>query len=122
MRPGSFGRLSDVTTAATDPGLPIRLLHDRVLVRLEGGEGERRSAAGIVIPATASVGRRLSWATAVGVGPHVRSIVTGDRVLFDADDRSEVELHGREYVLLRERDVHAVAAERVENDGTGLYL
>jgi chaperonin GroES len=103
-------------------GLPIRLLHDRVLVRIEGTEGERRSAMGIVIPATASMGRRLSWATAVGVGPHVRSIVAGDRVLFDPDDRSEVELQGRDYVLLRERDVHAVAARRVENDGTGLYL
>ncbi len=106
----------------TDTGLPIRLLHDRVLVRLEGAEGERRSTAGIVIPATASVGKRLAWATAVGVGPNVRSIVVDDRVLFDPDDRSEVELHGRAYVLLRERDVHAVAASRVEPDGTGLYL
>lgn len=93
-----------------------------MLVRLEGNEGERRSASGIVIPATASVGKRLSWATAVGVGPHVRAIVTGDRVLFDPDDRSEVELQGRDYILLRERDVHAVAASRVERDGTGLYL
>ena len=106
----------------TEGGLPIRLLHDRILVRLEGSEGERRSAAGILIPATASVGRRLSWATVVGVGPHVRAIVTGDRVLFDPDDRSEVELQGRGYILLRERDVHAVAATRVEEDATGLYL
>ncbi|MET8093598.1 co-chaperone GroES [Micromonospora sp. NPDC005220] len=105
-----------------DTGLPIRLLHDRVLVRMEGSEGERRSTAGIVIPATAAVGKRLAWATAVGVGPNVRAIVSGDRVLFDPDDRSEVELHGRGYVLLRERDVHAVAAERIENDSTGLYL
>ncbi|GGM13510.1 MULTISPECIES: GroES family chaperonin [Micromonospora] len=105
-----------------DTGLPIRLLHDRVLVRTEGADGERRSSAGIVIPATAAVGKRLAWATAVGVGPHVRSIVAGDRVLFDPDDRSEVELHGRAYVLLRERDVHAVAAERVEENSTGLYL
>lgn len=103
-------------------GLPIRLLHDRVLVQLEGSEGERRSTAGIVIPATASVGKRLAWATAVGVGPTVRSIVAGDRVLFDPEDRSEVELQGQGYVLLRERDVHAVAAERVEPDSTGLYL
>lgn len=70
-----------------DAGLPIRLLHDRVLVRTEGAEGERRSTAGIVIPATAAVGKRLAWATAVGVGPNVRSIVSGDRVLFDPDDR-----------------------------------
>ncbi|MBM0257632.1 GroES family chaperonin [Micromonospora sp. 4G55] len=108
-----------------DSGLPIRLLHDRVLVRVEGSEGERRSTAGIVIPATAAVGKRLAWATAVGVGPNVRAIVSGDRVLFDPDERSEVELHGRGYVLLRERDVHAVAAERVETESTGntgLYL
>jgi chaperonin GroES len=103
-------------------GLPIRLLHDRVLVRMEGNDGERRSAAGIVIPATASVGHRLSWAVAVAVGPNVRSIKTADRVLFDPDERSEVELHGRQYILLRERDIHAVAAARVEPDATGLYL
>jgi chaperonin GroES len=121
---GTPGVPSAIVSAepVTDTGLPIRMLHDRVLVRQDGGEGERRSSAGIVIPATASVGRRLSWATAVGIGPNVRAIVVGDRVLFDPDDRSEVELHGREYVLLRERDVHAVAADRVQSDGTGLYL
>jgi chaperonin GroES len=113
---------AQIATHDADTGLPIRLLHDRVLVRLEGNDGERLSASGIVIPATASVGRRLAWATAVGVGPHVRSIVTGDRVLFDPDERSEVELQGRGYILLRERDVHAVAANRVEPDNTGLYL
>jgi chaperonin GroES len=111
--------VSDTTTEA---GLPIRMLHDRVLVRLDGAEGERRSTSGIVIPATASLGKRLSWATAVGVGPNVRSIVIGDRVLFDPDERAEVELHSKTYVLLRERDLHAVAASRVEPDGTGLYL
>jgi len=111
-----------VNDTDSDTGLPIRLLHDRVLVRMENNEGERRSLAGIVIPATAQVGKRLSWATTVGVGPHVRSIVTGDRVLFDPDERSEVELQGRDYVLLRERDVHAVAASRVEPDAIGLYL
>lgn len=124
------GSVKHVTAAAThhqihddtESGLPIRLLHDRVLVRLESSDGERRSAAGIVIPATASVAHRLAWAIAVGVGPHVRSIVSGDRVLFDPDDRSEVELQGRDYILLRERDVHAVAAQRVEPDATGLYL
>jgi chaperonin GroES len=110
------------TSTLHGPGLPILLLHDRVLVKLEEGSGERLSGAGIVIPATASMGRRLAWARAFGVGPHVRAIQVGDRVLFDPEDRLEVELHGTEYVLLRERDVHAVAAGRVEPSGTGLYL
>ena len=41
-------------------GLPVRMLHDRLLVSLEGEPGERRSGGGILIPATASVGKRLA--------------------------------------------------------------
>ncbi len=101
---------------------PIRMLHDRVLVAVEGDGGERRSTSGIVIPATATVGRRLGWAAVVAVGQHVRQVQVGDRVLFDPDGPAEVELHGAQYVLLRERDIHAVAAPRVEDGQTGLYL
>ena len=43
-------------------------------------------------------------------------------MLFDAEDKSEVEVHGELYVVMRERDVHAVAAERVGDEATGLYL
>jgi chaperonin GroES len=98
------------------------MLHDRVLVSTEDDAGERRSSAGIVIPANAEVGKRLAWATVVAVGQHVRQVQNGDRVLYDPDDRAEVELHGNGYLLLRERDIHAVAAPRVEDDQTGLYL
>lgn len=102
-------------------GLPIRMLHDRVLVSMEN-EGERRSGGGIVIPATASVGKRLAWATVVAVGASVRQVKVDDRVLFDPEDRAEVEIQSRDYVLLRERDLHAVAAPRVQDGQTGLYL
>lgn len=106
----------------TSDGLPIRMLHDRVLVSTEGESGERRSGGGIVIPATVAMGRRLTWATVVAVGSNVRSVKVGDRVLFDPADRAEVEVRGKDYVLLRERDLHAVAAERVADGRTGLYL
>ncbi|SDO04957.1 chaperonin GroES [Actinacidiphila guanduensis] len=104
--------------------LPIRMLHDRVLVRQDNGDGERRSGGGILIPATAAVGKRLAWAEVVAVGHNVRSVEVGDRVLFDPEDRAEVEVQGVAYVLMRERDLHAVAAERLEgtDDSTGLYL
>jgi chaperonin GroES len=98
------------------------MLHDRVLVSGEGEGGERRTGAGIVIPATAAVGKRLSWAEVVAVGQHVRQVQVGDRVLYDPEDRAEVELQAATYVLLRERDIHAVAAPRVEDGQTGLYL
>lgn len=109
---------TDDETAA----LPITLLHDRVLVRGDGPDGERTSTGGILIPATAQVGKRLAWALVVAVGPNVRTIATGDRVLFEPEDRANVELKGVEYILLRERDVHAVASQRHSDANTGLYL
>nr|WP_238993114.1 co-chaperone GroES [Jiangella aurantiaca] len=102
--------------------LPIRMLHDRVLVSQDGEEGERRSSAGIVIPATAAMGRRLAWARVVAVGANVRTVEVGDRVLFDPEDKAEVEVRSETYVLLRERDLHAVASERLTDGQTGLYL
>lgn len=109
-----------MSTTPDEPGVPVRMLHDRVLVSAEGA-GERTSSAGILIPATAAVGRRLAWARVVALGQHVRQVEVGDRVLYDPEDKAEVELHGRGYVLLRERDLHAVAAPRVSDGGTGLY-
>ena len=107
----------------SDPDkLPIRMLHDRVLVKTEAGEGERRSGAGILIPATAVMGKRLAWAEVVAVGPNVRTMQPGDHVLFNPEDRYEVEVRGDDFIILRERDVHAVAAERLEEGSTGLYL
>ena len=105
----------------SDDKLPIRMLHDRVLVALETA-GERKSSAGILIPATAQMGRRLAWAKVVAVGANVRTVEVDDRVLFDPEDRAEVEVRGDDYVLLRERDLHAVAAGRLEDGQTGLYL
>ena len=105
-----------------DGSLPIRMLHDRVLVSTETEAGERRSTGGILIPATVAIGRRLAWGGVVAVGINVRTVQLGDRVLFDPEDRAEVELRGKAYVLLRERDLHAVAAERLQDGQTGLYL
>lgn len=100
-----------------DDKLPVRMLHDRVLVSVEA-EGERKSSAGILIPATAQMGRRLAWAKVVAIGANVRTVEVDDRVLFDPEDRAEVEVRGDDYILLRERDLHAVAANRLEDGQT----
>ncbi len=102
--------------------LPIRLLSDRVLVDPRPEHGERRSQTGIVIPATAKTAHRLSWGEVMAIGSTVRNMEVGDRVLYDPEDRAEVEVRGKDYVLLREREVHAVASERVGDSQTGLYL
>jgi len=102
--------------------LPIKMLQDRLLVALDVADGERRSVGGIVIPATAQLGKRLAWAEVKAAGPNVRNVEVGDQVLFSPEDLFEVEVQGATYVLLRERDVHAVASERLEIGSTGLYL
>ncbi|GAA1968658.1 co-chaperone GroES [Amycolatopsis minnesotensis] len=101
--------------------LEIQMLHDRVLVKLADEDGERRSTGGIVIPATAQVARRLSWGDVLGVGNNVRNVKVSDRVLFNPEDQLEVEIQGDGYLVMRERDIHAIATERTEQ-GTGLYL
>lgn len=103
------------------PKQGIQMLLDRVLVQIPRAEGERKSRAGILIPATAQVARRLTWAEVVATGPQIRSVKPGDQVLFNPEDRFEVEVQGDEYLILRERDIHAVASERVDSS-TGLYL
>lgn len=102
---------------------PIKMLHDRILCETDTEAGERRSSGGIVIPATAAMGaRRLAWSRVVAVGPHCRSVVQGDKVLYDPEDKAEVEVSGDVYVVMRERDIHAVAADRLGDEAAGLYL
>lgn len=114
--------MAKLTTPGSDK-TPIKMLHDRLLVEVDRESGERRSSGGIVIPATAAMGaRRLAWSKVVAVGPHARAVEVGDRVLFEPEDKAEVEVAGELYVVMRERDVHAVAADRIGDSATGLYL
>jgi chaperonin GroES len=99
----------------------FQMLTDRLLVKIPDKDGERRSMGGILIPATAQVSKRLVWAEVVALGQNVRSCEVGDQVLFGPEDRYEVEVSGVDYIMLRERDIHAVAASRIDGH-TGLYL
>src|SRR3954471_23063965 len=99
------------------------MLHDRLLVEVDRDAGERRSSGGIVIPATAAMGaRRLVWSRVVATGPPARAVGVGERVLFDPEDKAEVEVQGETYFVMRERDIHAVAAERLGGETGRLLL
>lgn len=98
------------------------MLHDRVLVHPEKDRAESRSSAGLVIPASAVGPRRLVWGVVAAAGEHVRQVSVGDRVLHDPEDLAEVELGGTFYVLMRERDIHAVAQVAADDGPAGLYL
>lgn len=98
------------------------MMADRVLVKRPGEESERRTKGGLLIPATAAtVSKRGMWAEVVAVGPTVRSVEEGDEVLLLPDSGIEVEIRGEEYLLVRERELHAIATDREEPRG-GIYL
>ena len=97
----------------------IRLTADRVVVQIPA-DGERRSKHGLLIPATAGPTiKRCVWADVVLVGPDARTVKAGDRVLFLPHVGLEVEIEGDEYLLLRERDVQAVAAQQAVDGKEG---
>jgi chaperonin GroES len=108
-------------TEAAEGRPSIRMTNDRILVRRPGAE-ERKTRAGLLIPATAADGgKKLVWTEVVAVGPNVRTIVSGDYVLVSLEAGYEAQIRGEDYLLLREREVHAVASESTDS-GTGLYL
>ncbi len=109
---------TDTTTASE-----IRLTGDRVVVE-HPDRGERTSRGGLLIPATAQPApKRCVWAPVRLVGPEVRGVRPGDRILFLPQAGLEIELDGEDHLLLRERDIQAVAAaDDADHDPGGQYL
>ena len=100
----------------------IRLTADRMLVQVPD-ESERRSKGGLVIPATAVPHiKRCVWSRVVLTGPETRNVKPGDQVLFIPHTGLEVDVQGDVFLLLRERDVQAVASDRNDHQGGGQYL
>ena len=112
-RPSGDGHVDDLST--------IRLTADRILVRVPD-DNERQTKGGLVIPATAAPHtRRCVWSEVMLVGPEVRNVKTSDNVLFIAQTGVEVDVGGEVFLLLRERDVQAVASSHTDPQ-SGQYL
>ncbi|NKN33029.1 co-chaperone GroES [Marichromatium bheemlicum] len=91
----------------------IRPLHDRVVVRRM--EEERTTAAGIVIPDSATEKPIQGEVIAVGNGKILDNgeargldVKVGDRVLFGKYSGTEVKLDGQEFLVMREDDIMGV--------------
>ena len=123
-KPASASKPRKPRAKKTNVNGSLRLTGDRLVVRTPGN-GERTSAGGLLIPATAMPApKRLAWGDVTLVGPDVRVAKTGDRVLFLPSAGLEVELEGEDFVLLRERDVQAVseAGPAAADRSPGQYL
>ena len=109
--------------APTAKAQDIRLTGDRIVVE-NPESGERTSRSGLLIPATAAPApKRCVWGEVLLVGPEVRAAKAGDQILYLPQAGLEVELDGRDCLLLRERDVQAVSSSpNGKERQPGLYL
>lgn len=91
--------------------MDLEPLGDRVVV--EPGEGEGKTASGIVIPDTAKEKPQEGKVLAVGPGRYEEGklipleVKPGDIVIYSKYGGTEVKVGGKDYLILSERDILA---------------
>lgn len=83
-------------------------LHDRVIV--EAAPAEEKTTSGIIIPDTAKEKPQRGKIIAVGTGKkdEPMTVKVGDEVLYGKYSGTEVQIDGKDYLIMRESDIFAV--------------
>tara|TARA_B100000780_G_scaffold256300_1_gene205380 strand:+ start:9793 stop:10068 length:276 start_codon:yes stop_codon:yes gene_type:complete len=86
----------------------IRPLSDRVLI--EPAPAEETTASGIIIPDTAQEKPQRGLVVAVGPGKpdEPTTVKVGDSVLYGKYSGSDLQVEGRDYMIMRESDILAI--------------
>jgi len=81
---------------------------DRVLV--EAALAEEKTAGGIIIPDTAKEKPQRGKIVAVGAGKkdEPMTVKVGDSVLYGKYAGTEININGKEYLIMRESDIYAI--------------
>src|SRR5215211_2909620 len=97
-----------MTTATESVTVNVRPLADRVLV--EPAPAEEKTAFGIIIPDTAKEKPQRGTIVAVGTGKKDEplTVKVGDTVLYGKYAGTEIQVEGKEYLIMRENDIFAV--------------
>ena len=88
--------------------LSVKPLQDRVLI--EPAPAEEKTAGGIIIPDTAKEKPMRGKVVAVGNGKKDEPVTVkaGDTVLYGKYAGTEIQIEGREYLIMRESDIYAI--------------
>ncbi len=83
-------------------------LHDRVIV--EAAAAEEKTSSGIIIPDTAKEKPQRGTIIAVGGGKkdEPMTVKVGDTVLYGKYSGTEIQIDGKDYLIMRESDIFAV--------------
>jgi chaperonin GroES len=86
----------------------VKPLADRVLV--EPAAAEQKTAGGIIIPDTAKEKPQKGSVVAVGNGKkdEPMTVKVGDQVLYGKYAGTEINVEGKDYLIMRESDILAV--------------
>jgi chaperonin GroES len=86
----------------------VKPLADRVLI--EPAEAEQKTAGGIYIPDTAKEKPQRGKVVAVGNGKKDEPITVkvGDTVLYGKYSGTEIQIEGKDYLIMRESDIYAI--------------
>ncbi len=86
----------------------LKPLQDRVLV--EAAPAESKTAGGIIIPDTAKEKPQKGKVIAVGNGKkdEPMTVKAGDTVLYGKYSGTEIQVDGKEYLIMRESDIYAI--------------
>lgn len=82
---------------------PIKPLADRVVATRE--EAATKTASGLYLPTNAK--EKPAYAVVQAVGPEVKSIKKGDRIVFKEYSTTELKVDNTEYLIVKEEDVLA---------------
>ena len=86
----------------------VKPLADRVLV--EAAAAEEKTAGGIIIPDTAKEKPMRGKVIAVGAGKKDEPVTVkvGDTILYGKYAGTELQIEGKEYLIMRESDIYAI--------------
>jgi chaperonin GroES len=86
----------------------ITPLSDRVVV--EAAAAEEKTASGIIIPDTAKEKPQRGIVVAVGPGKkdEPTTVKVGNTVLYGKYSGTEVQIEGKDYLIMRESDIYAI--------------
>lgn len=88
--------------------MKIKPLSDRVLI--QPNPAEERTAAGLIIPDTAKEKPLAGKVIAVGPGTSevTMEVKVGDEVLYGKYAGTEVNVEGKDYLIMRQSDIFAI--------------
>ncbi len=86
---------------------PLTPLADRVIATRE--EAATRTASGLYLPDSAK--EKAIIAVVDAIGPEVKSLKKGDRIVYKEYTTTEIKVDNKEYLILKEEDVLATVTK-----------